>query len=311
MPAYLQGEAGTLTTNDSIHLSYRIFSKANSRNAIVISPGRTEPAAKYAEVISDLSAAGYTIFILDHRGQGESDRLLADSQIGHVNKFQDYVDDFKLFMDVVVNPRVKSAGIQNLHLLAHSMGAAITTIYLEQNESPFRSAALSSPMFEPDLAPYSRLEAEAILQLNLLLGHGKEYVMGRGAYDPNIPVEKSELTHSVDRWSVYQQLISDFPKLAIGGPSYHWLSEVLKIKARIFHDAIDYHTPSLLLEASNDTVVVEKTEEAFCSAVNAHNEINCESHFYEGAEHEILMEKDEYRSDAMAKISAWFIAHSN
>ena len=41
---------------------------------LVISPGQGEPALKYAELVYDLKDTGYDIFVIDHRGQGASDR---------------------------------------------------------------------------------------------------------------------------------------------------------------------------------------------------------------------------------------------
>jgi len=44
---------------------------------------------------------GFDVLIIDHRGQGRSGRLLADPHLGHVNRFNDYVDDLALEYEVI------------------------------------------------------------------------------------------------------------------------------------------------------------------------------------------------------------------
>lgn len=47
---------------------------------------------------------GFDVLIIDHRGQGRSGRLLADPHLGHVNRFNDYVDDLAAFWQQEVQP---------------------------------------------------------------------------------------------------------------------------------------------------------------------------------------------------------------
>jgi lysophospholipase len=89
------------------------FQRNDSDRAIVISSGRTESFLKYREVVFDLWQAGYSVSIMDHRGQGLSERILkapkgadadtsrATHEIGYVDRFDDYVDDLKSFVDQV------------------------------------------------------------------------------------------------------------------------------------------------------------------------------------------------------------------
>lgn len=305
------GQAGQMTARDGIRLSYQTFEIHNAKGAVVVVPGRSEPAAKYKEVAEDLNRAGYSVYVLDLRGQGESDRLLPDAQIGHVNKFQDYADDLKQFVADVVSPRSDALGVRDLYLLAHSMGGAISALYLEQNNSPFRSVVLSSPMLQVNLAPYPESVARAILEFNLLSGNGRKYVQGTGPYAVATDTfAANKGTHSLERFSSYQKLLSDEPNLAMGGPSYHWLKEALNVRGKIFSGAKQLHVPTLILEAGQDKIVVAKAEEKFCTSVNKKAQ-NCAIHLYPTAFHNILMETDDIRSDAMARSLAWFGSHSN
>ncbi len=69
------------------------FRAQHHDRVVVICPGRIESYVKYAELAYDLFHLGFDVLIIDHRGQGRSGRLLADPHLGHVNRFNDYVDD--------------------------------------------------------------------------------------------------------------------------------------------------------------------------------------------------------------------------
>src|SRR5262249_5450299 len=140
----------TFEGKDQLQIAYRTFvieDRQYEKGAIVMSSGRTEGLIKYQELIYDLGRQGYSIYIHDHRGQGFSDRVrgLTSSQIGHVESFGQYVADLKQVVDAVVIPGQH----KRRFLLAHSMGGAIASLYLEQYANDFAAAVLSSPMHEP------------------------------------------------------------------------------------------------------------------------------------------------------------------
>ena len=88
----------------------------------------------------------YSVYILDHRGQGFSGRMVEDTQIGHVEKFNDYVTDLNTFVLDVAKPA--NAG-QNLFLVAHSMGGCIGSLYIETYTDDIDATILCSPMHQP------------------------------------------------------------------------------------------------------------------------------------------------------------------
>ncbi|MCV6036713.1 alpha/beta fold hydrolase, partial [Escherichia coli] len=53
------------------------------KKAVLIVNGRIESSWKYQELFYDLYRQGYDVYSFDHRGQGLSDRLLSDSDMGH------------------------------------------------------------------------------------------------------------------------------------------------------------------------------------------------------------------------------------
>ncbi len=72
------------------------------RGFIVLFPGRGEGSFEYYETAIDFIGRGFVPFyLLDHRAQGLSSRLLADSHKGHIASFDDYVDDAEAFVSAV------------------------------------------------------------------------------------------------------------------------------------------------------------------------------------------------------------------
>ncbi|MCU6340252.1 alpha/beta fold hydrolase, partial [Enterobacter quasiroggenkampii] len=91
----------------------------------------------------DLFHLGFDVLISDHRGQGRSGRLLADPHLGHVNRFNDYVDDLAAFWQQEVQP----GPWRKRYILAHSMGGAISTLFLQRHPGVCDAIALTAPMF--------------------------------------------------------------------------------------------------------------------------------------------------------------------
>src|SRR5689334_2330744 len=64
------------------HLGKKIRFRTYIRGAglpnIVVSPGRQEPMKKYFELVHDIPEANF--YLIDHLGQGESERLLEDRE---------------------------------------------------------------------------------------------------------------------------------------------------------------------------------------------------------------------------------------
>ena len=114
------------------------------KGTVVLLTGRGEFIEKYAtEVVGELLGRGYCVYALDWRGQGLSDRALADRGKGHIDNFSTYMADLQLFLDKVVAP----AAPRPILALCHSMGGHIMMRVLAENGSgPLSAGVLCSPM---------------------------------------------------------------------------------------------------------------------------------------------------------------------
>ena len=137
----LNFEDGYMKSADGTRIHYGYVTTP----AIVISHGFTECMPKYYEMIYYFAKAGYSVYMVEHRGHGFSERSVSDMSMVTVNSFDDYVSDLDMFIREIV---MKREGRRPLYLYGHSMGGAIAALYLEKHPEVFTKAVLSSPMIE-------------------------------------------------------------------------------------------------------------------------------------------------------------------
>lgn len=282
-------------TRDGISLAYARITHPESMGTIVISSGRVESYLKYKELMFDLYQQGYSLFAIDHRGQGLSARTTANPHQGHIDKFQRYVDDFAEFVTKVVKPIAS----ESYYLVGHSMGGAIGTLYLSQYPATFKAAAFSAPMYGIKL-PLAR---GFIRGLAALLDNAKQpnYILGGKDYHAD-PFEKNDLTHSKLRYDDYRELYRQHPQLQLGSPTNHWLVESIDAAEQAVKAARNSQLPLLILQAEEDTIVDNRAQNR---AVNG----QCRLIKIPYARHEIFMERDKARNLALNALCSFLKAN--
>jgi len=290
-PAFDKVKLQYFTTPDGLKIAYKIFQVPHAKANIVISSGRTESMVKYKELIYDLMHNGYSVYILDHRGQGFSSRMLKNPQIGHVDNFYHYVDDLKYFVDNFVPKKPKRI------LLAHSMGGAIASLYVEQYRDDFDALILSSPMHEP-LVLREGITTRVCHALQEREKNLHEFIIGTAQSDIlKTTFEQNDLTHSKVRFDIMQKEYAKNPKIRIGGMSKQWLREACKWSKESQDMATKITIPVLLFEAQNDTAVTSRGHKAFCRRV-----AKCSLVYVPAAYHELFIEKDTIRTEVLKEI---------
>lgn len=298
LPYFTTGHQRTFINAQGLKLNYYSFVKASNTKTIVILPGRTEPAIKYAELVYDLIDQKANIFILDHQGQGTSDRMLPDTHKGYVKHFINYAKDVSDWMDEVVVPETEG---QKRYLIAHSMGGTIGSLYLAYGKSTFTKAVLSCPMMEINTKPYKENIGRLLTNVLVLAGQGKKYAPDRGPYIPeNDTFEKNEVTHSEARFNIAKALFVAFPELVLGGPTARWVSQSLKVTKKIDTIAEKISIPVLMFQSGLDLIVQPGRQNSFCAKAS-----NCQKVHFANSHHEILQESDDIRDPAIAQIKAF------
>jgi lysophospholipase len=308
-PLWQQFVHAELISNDNTRLSYSYYLAENRAQAVVFSAGRVEMSIKYIELMHEFIASGYSVFIIDHRGQGQSSRLNPNPHLGYVADFHDYVSDFNQFVTDIVQPM----GHQRHLLLAHSMGAAIACRYLQQHAHPFQAAIFGSPMF----GLYTGI-IPSTLASRVVAGYGwlrtklqwtdQRYFPGQTNYLAK-PFSGNILTHSATRYGWLHQLYQQYPDSQLGGVSWAWLTQAIKVMATIQLQAPEFQLPVLLLQAADDKVVSNRAQNNWFARLPS--ALYKQHTVLVGAHHEIWMERDAIRQQAVVAINQFLTGLAN
>ncbi len=288
-----------LKTPDGVNLRFaRWQPPAGRRGTVCIFQGRGEWIEKYFETVRDLRARGFAVAALDWRGQGLSDRGLADRHKGFVRDFSEYETDLETFMREVVLPDCPPP----LFALGHSTGATVLIRAARRGRRWFDRAVLTAPLI--GLAGIGATATAGILVRALrLCGFGDMYVPGAaGAVMETRPFADNILTSDPVRYARNAAVIEAEPSLALGRPTVAWCDAAFRAMREIRERgyAAKIRQPILIVSASLDVVVSNAAIEEFASLLRSG------SHFVVvGAKHELLMEQDRLRAQFWAAFDAF------
>lgn len=258
---------------------------------VLLVPGRIEAAHKYLETLLDLHSAGYEIWSIDHRGQGESARETANSHVGYVASFDDYCLDLQQLIQQL--PEVAYPTIA----LAHSMGGAILYRTLQQfGAGNLLGAIFCSPMFGIQTAPVPAWLAPPLAQL-MKQWLPKSFVPGQQNYVAK-PFEGNDLTQCEPRYRWFRQLYHHHPQYQLGGISWNWLSCALNACQQIVNGPAP-QLPMCVIQAGGDRVVDNQVQLALSQRHGY------AFHCVADAEHELLAGTDTQRVQTFDAINQW------
>lgn len=320
-----QGLFASFNGLDKIRINYAAFTQADEAECIVVVTGRSESYLKYQELTFDLHQQGFNVFLIDHRGQGLSQRLLQNRYKGYIKNFDHYALDLQQFISEIVNPTCHNAfnnGLNNVkqtkpHLLAHSMGGAIAIRMMQLFPTTVKSAVLTSPMIAVNNGNIPNWLAKTIIysgnKLDSWFSDEANYFIGQTGF-ASTPFVENELTQSSVRYQHFIELYQNNETIQLGGVTTHWLAESIAANKNIFTDLEKLSTPILLLQAGSDTVVSNEAQNEFCQQLHQINTKYCpdgKPFVINNAFHELLFEQDQYRTLAINQALTWFRTHSN
>jgi lysophospholipase len=291
--------AGMLKTPDGVSLRFARFAPpAGRRGTVCIFPGRTEWIEKYFETVRDLRSRGFAVAILDWRGQGLSERALSDPLKGHVGSFSEYDTDLETFMREVVLPDCPPP----IFGLAHSMGSAVLIRAVQRGQRWFDRIVLSAPMIGIAFVG-SMAVAGTVAWAMRTWGLGTMHVPGRypGVLDLQ-PFAGNILTTDPVRFARNAAILEAEPALSLGGPTVAWVDAAFHAM-RPFSDPAypaRIRQPILVVGAGRDVIVSNTAIEEFATLLRAGSHL-----VVNGAQHELLMEQDRYRSQFWAAFDAF------
>ena len=290
---------GTLRTSDGVALRFAHWPAPPGRKGTVcLFHGRAEFIEKYFESVRELRARGFAVATLDWRGQGLSDRALADTYKGHVRSFDEYGVDLATFMQQVVLPDCPPP----FFALGHSMGASVVLRSVWQGQRWFDRIVLSTPLialpgFRSTKLP--KLTARAIR----LAGFGSVYVPGGDATVLAMrPFTGNPLTSDPIRYARVGAILEAEPALRLGSPTVSWIDAAYRMIDEFSEPTYptSIRQPLLLIAAGRDEIVSTPAIEEFALQLRAGSHL-----IIAGARHELIMEQDRYRAQFWAAFDAF------
>lgn len=295
-------KCGYITGKNNVKLYYEKFIAENSKANIVICHGFAEFTEKYYELIYYFIKERYSVFIIEHRGHGRSQRLGIDNSQINVEMFDYYVQDFKQFIDEVVIP---NSNDKELLLFAHSMGGAIATVFLEKYTNYFVAAVLSSPMHGISTGNTPEILAKIVSMTMKLWGKEAKYLPGQVPYNKK-KFFPSKSTSCKERYEYLFEKIKNNKEYHNGGSSALWYLESLKATKVLTKkkNASKIKIPILLFQAELDNHVIPKAQDKFAAYAG-----NCKLIYLKGSMHGTYFEKDEILFSVFEKALSFYEAN--
>lgn len=279
------GAAFWATADDGVSVRIGMW-PGPDRGTVFLLPGRSEYIEKYGRTASDLAARGYATISIDWRGQGLADRLLGDPHLGHVEAFSDYQHDLQTMIAAAREHGLPEPWM----ILAHSMGGCIALRALTKGHT-FSAAAFSAPMWGISIAPSLRRFAKTVPRVVSRMGFGNRYAptTSGASYLLTADFDANTLTTDRGMWDYMVRQAAAQPRFRLGGPSVTWLARALEETRAL----AALPRPALPVHISVGTL--EKIVEIDAITAMAADWPSASLEIIQGAEHELLMERDDVR----------------
>ncbi len=266
------------TSFDGAKIFYRYSEEIESKKVFVIVHGLLEHSGRYTDVMKRISSWGFSVFIPDLRGHGNSEGPRID-----VESFQHYLLDLKTLYDMLF-----TCGYREFYLLGHSMGGLIVVRFIQEYQEfikQTKTVILSSPFLGWKDVSFLRLNLIKILSL-----------IAPSLYLTDV-VNPDYLSRSKEIASKYRNDPLIHNKVTI-----RLIVEIDK-NMKILREKLNELFPPLLLLVSGKDYLVD-TE----SAIDIFKKINSplkKQHIFPESYHEIFNEEDDIKETAYKIIRGW------
>lgn len=271
------------------------FTHSAPKGKILIATGYNESQLKYAEIIKNLFDEGYSVCGYDHRGQGYSQRFPFQKNRGYIDDADFLVRDLGRVYHIAQKDEPQNLPI---FILAHSMGAAVATACAQQKLIKPQGLILSAPMYSVRVAEKENIEKlfQVLANIASFAGFEKSYLFGQKDCVPFLDFKGNDLTNSKYRFDAWRKLISEIPEMQLGGVTFGWVKESIKLMHQIRAHPKDLSCPVLFLSTSDDTVVSHQAVVDFAKECPSGELLE-----FSGPKHELLMEIDFVREEILKR----------
>lgn len=253
-----------------------------ARAVVVISHGAGEHSGRYQRFAERLTAGGYTVYAIDHRGHGRSagPRALVD-------RLANAAADLDHLVDLA---RGAHPGVP-LILLGHSLGGMIALLYAGRWQSKLDGLILSGPLvvLDPPPAAVARLAARALSAVAPRL--------------PAIAVDPALVSRDSREVEAYR---TD-PLVHHGRLPLRTVAEIVTAARRLPDQVVGLEIPLLVVHGSEDGLAPLAGGRLVYERAASNDKT---MKVYDGFFHEILNELPEDRERVFADVMAWLDVHT-
>lgn len=246
---------------------------------VLVVHGFGEHSGRYGYLVPPLTAAGYAVYSLDHRGHGRS-----PGKRGHIDSFDDYLADVRA---LAAFAQAASPGLPVV-VFGHSLGGLIALLYALRYPSGLAGVIASAPLLtKPNVSPMLLTVAQLLSRV------APSFALDTGLDATTISRDPAE----VERYTSDPQVHSK--STARAG------SEIMKAIDWAQAHAGELTVPLLLYHGDADNLVPIEGSRRFFAAVQEQDKQFVER---PGGYHE--SHNDLGRDELFAMIVAWLNAHS-
>ncbi|MBD3227747.1 MAG: alpha/beta fold hydrolase [Candidatus Lokiarchaeota archaeon] len=266
---------------DDLGLYYQVWKpEKNPKGIVQIVHGLGEYSTRYKNVINVLVPDGYIVYASDLRGHGKS-----DGSRGFVKNFDIYIDDQRLFTDLIEK---KESSKLPLFLLGHSMGQIIAKIYAAKSSDRLNGLILSGAGTKVGGTPNFLMRAMAKLLA---------FISPKSTIEPGITGE--DVSHDPDVIKNYNE-----DPLILKNITVRLGSELLKGNKKGNKLTPEIKIPTLVQFGSEDTLILngDELEELMTMEDKTIKK-------YDGLRHEVYNEVEKERKKVIQDLLDWLNEH--
>ena len=278
----------TYTAKDGAHIRWgHTGFNVDAKATIILMPGYTTALDSFAEHLSHWADQGYNVVGIDIRGQGGSDRPLANPEKYWIDSFATYADDISGLLADEVSPKTDTP----LIIVASSFGAHVAYRTVGDYETAIDGMVLNAPAFSPKVPPFSTGVAKKVFATMKFLGKSKRYAPGQHGWRPlsDDMTKTDDCSDYLPRYNLHDVAVVKNPKLRMGAATNQWISEMIKsgevVTAPDYSDKITIPIQMNLIE--NDGIIVNQVAEQACA-----DNPNCSFTYIPDTKHCILYGDD-------------------
>jgi len=268
-------EEHTVRMRDGAELFYRAWpAAAKAERAVVLFHRGHEHSGRWQDLVDEIGLDDFAFFAWDARGHGRS-----PGERGNAESIGQLVRDADAFVKHIAAEH--GIAMENIVVLAHSVGAVLASTWVHDYAPPIRALVLGSPALRVRLyVPF------AIPALRLLMRiRPKSFVTSY--------VKGKLLTRDERRREDY-----DKDPLITQSIAVNILVGLYDTATRLMADAAAIATPTLMLTSGADWVVKQPAQRRFFEALGATTK---EMHVFPGFLHDTFGEKDRHLPIAEAR----------